>query len=138
MKQCSKCGNELKPKLEEDHFKNNYCKKCLDRFYEIEDKGAIIIRRRLGRDDTIIRWDVYHNGYGLSYNPDGINQIQAIKKGREWGRKYNLPIIFKYEPHQSIWFLDDYLKAHPKINNDVEKAEKTIIEKIFFKCKCKK
>lgn len=130
MKQCSKCGGEVKS--EEEYFKNYYCEKCLNRFQEIKDKGAIVIRRRLGRDDNILRWDIHHSGYEpeckaeppedtekLWVIPDGMNQVQAIKKGREWGRNYNLSVIFEYKPHQSIWFLDDYLKAHPKINNDV-------------------
>lgn len=122
-----------------------YCDICTDEFLKEIAKGAIIIRRRIGREDHIDRWHICQGqelGFKVNYGeekriknyelpPMNINQIQAIKKGRELAKKYNVTAIFRYEPHQSMWFLEEYLNAHQKIKEDVERP--SLFSKIFRK-----
>lgn len=146
MTRCKKCGRNIDEKQEVGYagVEYNYCDKCLSEFEEAIENGAVIIRRRIGREDHIFRWEIYQgkppkDGERINAEaPMNMNQLQAIVRGRELAKKHNVPTIFKYEPHMSMWFLEDYLKAHPNIKKDVREAEKGIIEKIKDKFGVKK
>jgi|GEM_PF-6955711 len=137
---CKKCGKLIcykneESKLQAEYF--SYCDKCTEEFNNAINKGAIIIRRRIGQEDHIFRWDIYqgnniHKNLGVDC-PESMNQVQAIKTGKKLGEKYGVPVLFKYEPHSSMWFLEDYLEAHPKIKTEVEKP--SFFSRIFRKNK---
>lgn len=92
------------------------------------NKSSILVLTKGIAEGSTPYCSINRPGYGLFF----MNQVQAIVLVRKIAEKEGIKtIIFEYTPHNSVWFLDDYLDAHPKIKRDVLKAEKSLWRKIL-------
>lgn len=112
MAECDCCGDFTNNPTEGQY---HYCDACLDRFAEIESNGVIVEE------------DISNNEYNIivtaqSSSMEGgteRSQVDALARGKYIANKTNLPALFKYTTSGSQWVLDEYLNAHPSIQQDV-------------------
>ena len=127
---CKKCGKELSKENFPLDWRSHYCNDCVKVFDDAIKNGAIVIRRRTQRESNTFPYEI--SGKNIKAEaPAGINQIKAIKRAKHLALKNNEKILFNYEPRGSMWFLEDYLEAHPKIKEDVERP--STLSRIFRK-----
>lgn len=119
---CKKCGKTL-PASQDTEYK--YCMKYLEQIDTAIDEGAITLRR-LDDGKHFLGWAIYQSEDIAKFKDKDMytSQVPVIVQGRELAKKYNVPVIFNYQKHSSLWFLDDYLDTHPNIKFAVEKLER--------------
>lgn len=135
---CKRCGKRISSKMQWFEIgwgqAIGYCKTCRNEFVKAVEDGAIVIDKYISSTVTPpvhyhIIW--YGGERHIFYN---LNQVQAIVKARKIAKKEGIKtIIFCYCLHNNVWFLNDYLNAHPKIKRAVLKAEKSIFNRIILK-----
>lgn len=111
MPECARCSDFTDNPANQDY---HYCDDCLNHFEEVEDRGVIVEHERNG--------EVYVMVTSLDEAEDGgteYSQIEGLARGKYIANETGLPAVFKYNQTGSIWDLDDYLREHPSIRQDV-------------------
>ena len=117
---CKKCGKKLDKEDYSLDWRSNYCNNCVDVFDIAIEHGAIVIRRCNQHDNDLYPYEI--SSKNIKSEADiGMNQVNAIKRAKELAKEQNDKILFNNGSHGSMWFLEDYLIAHPKIKEDVER-----------------
>jgi hypothetical protein len=112
MPECDRCGDFTDNPAEGEY---HYCDDCLNRFAEIESNGVIVEQDSEGGDYHIIVTARESSMEGGSEH----SQIDALARGKYIADETDLPALFRYKRSGSRWELDEYLKAHPDIRQDV-------------------
>ena len=122
MAECARCGDFTDNQAQK---KYNYCNDCEDLFKEIRNSGIVIepLGRPKGYD---IRITSSKKGYSGGRES---NQIDALARGQWLMDELNVRGIFTYHGSGSIWPVEEYLEAHPKINRKVQNRIARVPEK---------
>lgn len=116
---CKKCGKSIE-KISSSVPMSDYCRECFEEFSESIEEGAIIVEKHVSES-----WDgymIYSNFKSYERSVD-LSKVEAFVLGREIGEQENVDVIFKDQTKNSFWFIDNYLKAHPKLEKKVTKVE---------------
>ena len=131
---CKRCGAKIAP-----NSYWGYCDKCNEEFNAAIRNGALILFK-----PTFYESDFWEIRRYLPKKPNspvfykrysGLNQVQAIVEARRIAKNKGIcKIVIEYLPNHTRWFLDEYLETHPKVKDDVLKAEEGIFTKFkrFF------
>lgn len=121
MAECERCG-AFTDNLAEGQY--HYCNDCLDCFAEIESNGVII-----KEDPSDNEYHVMVTAQESSVNGGSEqSQVNALARGKYIADETGLPVLFKYETSGSRWVLDEYLRAHPDIRQDVHERLRRVPE----------
>lgn len=112
MAECERCGDFTDNSAEGQY---HYCDDCLDRFAEIESNGVIVEEDSADGEYHVIVTARDSSMEGGSEQ----SQVDALARGKYIADETGLPALFKYETSGSRWVLDEYLRAHPDIRQDV-------------------
>ena len=121
MPECVRCGAFTDNPAEEDY---HYCDECLDRFAEIERSGVIVEQNEPGGDYHVIVTD-------QNASLDGgteLSQTDALARGKYICDECGLDGLFKYKRTGSRWVLEEYLRAHPSLRQEVHERLRRVPE----------
>jgi hypothetical protein len=121
MAECVRCNDFTDNRRQGDYI---YCDDCLDRFNNIEQNGVVVTDTENGDVQiTVTADDGSVDG--------GIEQSQAdgLARGKYIMDETGLKGVFKYERSGSVWILDEYLQAHPKIRQQVNRRLSRVPER---------
>jgi hypothetical protein len=121
MAECERCGDFTDNSAEGQYY---YCDDCLDRFAEIESNGVVIEQ---DSDDGEYHIIVTARDSSMDGGSEQ-SQVDALARGKYITDETDLPALFKYESSGSRWVLDEYLKAHPSIRQDVHERLRRVPE----------
>ena len=113
MPQCVRCGDFTDNPAQKQY---NYCDDCQDLFNEIRSSGIVIepLGKQKGYDVRITSSKKGQKG-GRE-----LNQVDALARGKWLMDELGVRGIFIYHGSGSTWPIEEYLKAHPDINQKVQ------------------
>lgn len=110
MPECARCHDFTDNSSSGDY---HYCDDCLDRFAEIERSGVIVEGSGSNYEVVVTDAGAQKRG-GQEYS-----QVDALARGKLIADEHGLDALFKYEETGSRWLLDEYLRTHSSIRQDV-------------------
>ncbi|MFC4247231.1 hypothetical protein ACFOZ7_09510 [Natribaculum luteum] len=123
MPECARCGDFTDNKPSGQY---NYCDVCLDRFAAIEANG-VVIEQSDEQDGYQILVTAPDSEYNGGTEP---SQTEALARGKYIADNENVDAVFKYSHTGSIWELDEFLKEHPDIRQDVHERLRRVPERL--------
>lgn len=120
MPECARCG-DFTDNSAEQHY--HYCDDCMDRFAEIAERGVVIEQEKDGTHIMVTARDESFDG-GME-----SSQIDGLARGKYISDETGLPALFKYSKSGSRWELDEYLREHPKIRQQVHDRLRRVPDK---------
>lgn len=99
---------------------SGYCRECFEEFSEAMEEGAIIVEKHVSG-----AWDGYmiYSDFESYERSEDLSRVEAFVLGREIGEEEDVDVLFKDQPKNSVWFMDDYLEAHPELKEKVTETE---------------
>lgn len=116
---CKRCGKSI-DKLSSSVPMSDYCRKCFEEFSEAMEEGAIIVEKHVSGS-----WNGYmiYSDFKSHERSVDLSKVEAFVLGREIGEQGGVDVLFKDQPKDNVWFMDNYLKAHPEIEKKVIEIE---------------
>lgn len=123
MTECARCGAITESKVDKWY---TYCDECHTTFQQVR-KNGVTARSTHGESVRTIRGVPYVVSIGhevdqthLGFNSHVGSQVEALGEAKKVMDQYDLPGLFKYNKTGSRWLIEEYLEAHPSIQEDVE------------------
>ncbi len=126
MVKCSRCGAEFDKESNEER---NYCDDCEEKFQEVLENGGFRVRRRYGNKEYRKYPYVIDRTYNLergSVKHDYKDPIKALAAAKKLQDLNNVDVLYVDQRNMYKWVLDNYLKQHPDIQEEVREKEKEI------------
>lgn len=120
MPECVRCGAFTDNPADGQY---HYCDECLDDFAEVERSGVMVEQRPDGRYDVLVT--------DLEASVDGgkeLSQVDALARGKYIADECRVDALFKYRETGSTWVLEEYLREHPDIRQDVHERLRRVPE----------
>lgn len=111
MPECIRCGDFTDTEPSGEY---NYCLDCQDRFSEIERSGIIV-----EQDNEAYHIMITGDSGDSVKGGKEYTQVEALARAKHIADQTGLDALFKYEETGSRWILDEYLREHPSIRQDV-------------------
>lgn len=127
---CARCG-AIASKTSAAYYEDegyHYCSECWDLFEQIKENG-VGATWRANRAGAV--QEVYVITYQGSAQGYQHTQVEALARCLDLMEKYNCRGLFEYSQTGSRWLVDEYLKEHPNIADDVEDERSGFLSSLF-------
>lgn len=116
---CKRCGESIE-KISSSLPMSGYCRECFEEFSKAIGEGTIIVEKHVSGS-----WDGYmiYSDFESYERSVDLSKVEAFVLGEEIGKKENVDVLFKDQPKNSVWFMDNYLEAHPELKEKVTEIE---------------
>lgn len=111
MPECARCGAFTDNPAEKQY---HYCEDCRSRFESIRRNGIVVRQLQSGE------YDVHPGSAADVSGGKEQSQVAALARGKQLSDRHGLDVLFEYEQSGSRWLLEEYLRQHPQIKQDVD------------------